>query len=52
MVVAHRLSSLINADTIRVLDAEQLLQQGTHTDLLKAKGLYQTMFETQAKRIK
>lgn len=40
VVIAHRLSTIINADLILVMDDGQLVEQGTHQSLLKAKGQY------------
>ncbi len=47
LVVAHRLSTVINADKIVVLDQGRIIQQGTHEDLLRLGGIYRELFETQ-----
>ncbi|MEM6307715.1 MAG: ATP-binding cassette domain-containing protein, partial [Pseudomonadota bacterium] len=47
IVVAHRLSTVMDADHIYVLENGQLVEQGSHNDLITAKGLYHTLFETQ-----
>ena len=49
LVIAHRLSTILAADKILVLDQGQLVQQGTHHELLDQGGLYQTLYETQFK---
>lgn len=47
LVIAHRLSTVLAADKILVLDQGQLIQQGNHQQLLEEGGLYRTLFETQ-----
>lgn len=47
-VVAHRLSTIIRADEIIVLDQGVLVERGTHTDLLAKKGVYFRLFSAQS----
>lgn len=47
IVIAHRLSTISHADNILVLDKGKLKEQGTHEELLKAKGKYHAMHEAQ-----
>ncbi|WP_297773941.1 ABC transporter ATP-binding protein [uncultured Roseovarius sp.] len=47
IMVAHRLSSIVDADCIYVLDAGRLVEQGTHSDLLAQGGYYSSLYETQ-----
>ncbi len=47
LVIAHRLSTVRNADLILVLEAGRVVQSGTHAELLKAGGLYRTLHDTQ-----
>ena len=48
--VSHRLSSATTADKIIVLKDGQLIEEGNHAQLMRAKGEYYTLFSTQAKR--
>ncbi len=44
LMIAHRLSTVVGADRIIVLDAGRVVEQGTHDELLKANGLYARMW--------
>lgn len=46
-VIAHRLSTIQKADSILVLDAGKIVQQGTHRELLNQPGIYQQMVRLQ-----
>ncbi len=50
IVIAHRLSTVVNADSIVVLDGGQVAEQGTHAELLRAGGLYAAMWRAQAEQ--
>ncbi len=47
MVIAHRLSTVVDADQILVMDHGRLVERGTHTELLAQGGLYSEMWEAQ-----
>jgi ATP-binding cassette subfamily B protein len=47
LVIAHRLSTVLKADKILVLDGGRLAEQGTHSELLSQGGLYAHLYETQ-----
>ncbi|ADZ71155.1 ABCB family ABC transporter ATP-binding protein/permease [Polymorphum gilvum] len=47
LVIAHRLSTVVNADLILVLEAGRIVERGTHGDLLASKGLYASMWDRQ-----
>lgn len=47
LVIAHRLSTILAADKILVMEDGQLVEQGTHDDLLAAGGLYAELYKTQ-----
>ena len=40
LIIAHRLSTVRNADGICVLDSGSIVEQGTHDELLEKEGLY------------
>ena len=47
LVIAHRLSTIREADQILVVEAGQIIEHGTHTELLAAGGLYADLYHTQ-----
>ncbi len=47
VVIAHRLSTVIDADEIIVLEAGEIAERGTHTELLESNGLYASMWNRQ-----
>lgn len=49
VIITHRLGSARIADRILVLDHGELVESGTHTELLAAKGQYSRLYEAQAK---
>ena len=50
IVIAHRLSTILAADLILVMDRGQIVERGTHAELLAMGGLYNQLYETQFKR--
>ena len=47
IIIAHRISSVRNADEIIILDGGRIAERGTHEELLLAKGLYYSTYEAQ-----
>ncbi len=50
IVIAHRLSTILAADQILVIDRGQVLERGTHAELLELNGLYTHLYNTQFKK--
>ena len=50
IVIAHRLSTILAADVILVFDRGQIVERGTHSELLALDGLYARLYETQFRR--
>lgn len=44
LMIAHRLSSIINADNIIVIDKGRIAEQGSHSELINQKGIYNNMW--------
>ncbi|WP_294032111.1 ATP-binding cassette domain-containing protein, partial [Thiolapillus sp.] len=49
LVVAHRLSTVVDADEILVMDKGRVCERGTHQELLDRKGMYAEMWDLQQK---
>ena len=47
LVIAHRLSTLLNMDRILVFDRGKIVEDGTHASLIEKKGLYQSLWAAQ-----
>jgi len=47
IIIAHRLATIRRADRILVMDKGQIVEQGTHDDLLEKEGIYKKLYEMQ-----
>src|SRR3569832_1226535 len=47
LIIAHRLSTVDNADEILVLDLGRIVERGTHDELLQRGGLYASLWQLQ-----
>ena len=45
IVIAHRLSTVRNADKIIVVDSGKIVEEGTHESLVKRKGYYENLYK-------
>ncbi|SDN30966.1 ABC transporter transmembrane domain-containing protein [Alkalicoccus daliensis] len=52
IITAHRLSAIMHADEIAVLDQGELTEKGTHNDLMHFESWYKTMYEAQQVEMK
>lgn len=50
LVIAHRLSTIRNADSIIIIDKGEIVEQGTHEELLEKKGLYYQLYSNMARK--
>ncbi|MBU64210.1 MAG: metal ABC transporter permease [Cupriavidus sp.] len=49
LLIAHRLSTVVHADQILVMDHGRIIERGTHADLMRANGRYAEMWHIQAR---
>ena len=49
-IIAHRLSTIKNANLILVMNEGNIVEQGTHEDLLKKDGFYANLYNSQFKK--
>ncbi len=48
-IIAHRIQSVMDADLILVFDNGEIVQKGTHTELMKSSGMYKDIFDIQTR---
>jgi ATP-binding cassette, subfamily B, bacterial len=49
IIIGHRITSIMKADKIVVLENGEIVQQGTHKELIKVEGIYKSIFDIQSK---
>jgi subfamily B ATP-binding cassette protein MsbA len=47
IIIAHRISTIINCDKIYVIDKGKIIESGTHDELLKLSGMYSYLYKLQ-----
>jgi ATP-binding cassette subfamily B protein len=47
LVIAHRLATVLSADRILVVDGGEIIEEGTHADLMEARGVYSRLADLQ-----
>ena len=52
VAIAHRLSTIFDADQILVMDRGQIVERGSHEELVKKGGLYQQLYSQQVERMR
>jgi len=48
-IIAHRIQSVMNADLILVFDKGEIVQKGTHEELMNKSGMYRDIFDIQTR---
>ena len=48
VIVAHRLSTIMDADVIHIVDQGKIVASGTHDELLKTNEIYKNLYETES----
>ena len=48
-IIAHRIQSIMNADQVLVFDEGRIVQKGNHDELVNQPGMYQDIYEIQAR---
>jgi ATP-binding cassette subfamily B protein len=48
-IIAHRIQSVMDADLILVFDNGEIVQKGTHAELMKTSGMYKDIFDIQTR---
>ncbi len=51
LLIAHRITTLMDADLILVMDQGKIVQQGNHESLLKEDGIYKRIYDLQARNL-
>ena len=50
-IIAHRLSTIKNADLILVMNEGNIIEQGSHDELMKKGGFYEKLYNSQFEKV-